>query len=142
MYAFSNVVFYFKIEVLDEKRNKIEVLIWEDLVWDIRLKYDWYFKYRAALLQVKHPKYKVEVFHGRQDAKGKTLSNILKDKIRSKKAKITEYNNKLNLAIKEWNSLFPIEDDADFQRAKSKIWRLENELIDLENYKNEVDKNQ
>jgi hypothetical protein len=61
----------------------------------------------------------------------KTLEAIRQDKIRAKKSKITQYKNKLEKAKITWSSLFPIEDDIDYQRAVEKIKRLEFELRSL-----------
>lgn len=123
-----DVVHWFNIKVLNQKREVVEFLSWSGLKWELRLKYDWYFKYRAALLQVKYPKFEVQTFWGNEPAKGKTLEDIRKNKIRAKKSKITEYKNKLKKAEASWSSLFPIEDDIDYQKAVKKIERLESEL--------------
>ena len=124
----SDVVHWFNIKVINHKREIIEFLSWSGLKWELRLKYDWYFKYRAALLQVKYPKFEVQTYWGNEPATGKTLEAIRQDKIRAKKSKITQYKNKLELAKATWSSLFPIEDDIDYQRAVEKIKRLEFEL--------------
>lgn len=128
-----DVVHWFSIKVLNHKREVIEFYLWDNLRFKLRIKYDWYFKYRAALLQVKHPRFKVETCWGNKPAIGKTLLQFKKDKIKSKKSKITEYKNKLNLAKQNWISLFPIEDDPFYQKAEMKINRLENELKILQN---------
>lgn len=128
----TDVVHYFIIKVYPKRGGElIEFLSWNGLVYQLRLKYDWYFKYRAALLQVKYPKYVVDCHWGSEPAQGKTLEQIVEAKIRAKKAKITGYKNKLNKAKTQWASLFPIEDDPDFQRAVEKIRRLEFELLGL-----------
>jgi len=123
----SDVVHWFNIKVIN-KREIVEFQSWSGLKWKLRLKYDWYFKYRAALLQVKYPKFEVQTYWGNEPATGKTLEEIRNAKIRAKKSKITEYKNKLEKAKKTWSSLFPIEDDIDYQRAVEKINRLEFEL--------------
>lgn len=137
-----DVVHYFHIKVFDLKREKVETLSWSGLVWDLRLKYDWYFKYRAALLQVKYPRFKVETSWGNVPAEGKTLERIRQNKIKSKKATITKYKNRLNSYKQEFEDyksgytlLFPIESELLYQKfvasidlAESKIKRLENEL--------------
>jgi len=123
----SDVVHWFNIKVIN-KREIVEFQSWSGLKWKLRLKYDWYFKYRAALLQVKYPKFEVQTYWGNEPATGKTLEEIRNAKIRAKKSKITEYKNKLEKAKTTWSSLFPIEDDIDYQRAVEKINRLEFEL--------------
>ena len=126
----SDVVHWFNIKVIN-KREIVEFQSWSGLKWKLRLKYDWYFKYRAALLQVKYPKFEVQTYWGNEPATGKTLEEIRNAKIRAKKSKITEYKNKLEKATTTWSSLFPIEDDIDYQRAVEKINRLEFELMSI-----------
>lgn len=125
----GDVVHWFNIKVINNKREIVEFLSWSGLKWDLRLKYDWYFKYRSALLQVKYPKFEVQTFWGNEPATGKTLEEIRTAKIRAKKSKITGYKNKLEKAKQNWSSLFPIEDDINYQRAIEKIKRLEFELL-------------
>lgn len=120
-----DVVHYFIIKVKNDKRETIQFLSWSGLRFDLRMKYDWYFKYRAALLQVKYPKFQIDVFWGNEPAHGKTLEQIRTSKIRAKKAKITEIKNKLQKAKDSWSSLFPIEDDYHYQKAVSKLKRVE-----------------
>jgi len=126
----SDVVHWFNIKVIN-KREIVEFQSWSGLKWKLRLKYDWYFKYRAALLQVKYPKFEVQTYWGNEPATGKTLEEIRNAKIRAKKSKITEYKNKLEKATTTWSSLFPIEDDIDYQRAVEKINRLVFELMSI-----------
>lgn len=127
----SDVVHWYNIKVINHSREIVEILSWSGLKWELRLKYDWYFKYRAALLQVKYPRYEVQSYWGNEPATGKTLEEIRQSKIRAKKAKITEYKNKLKKAKLNWSSLFPIEDDIYYQKAVEKINRLEFELRSL-----------
>lgn len=127
----ADVVHWFNIKVINNKREIVEFVSWSGLKWELRLKYDWYFKYRSALLQVKYPKFQVYTYWGNEPATGKTLEEIRQGKIRAKRSKITEYKNKLKKAELSWSSLFPIEDDIDYQRAVQKIKQLEFELLSL-----------
>ena len=121
--------FFFKITAITKYNGDVvEQFNWEQLTWELRKKYDWYFKYRAALLQVKYPKYEILVTWGNEPAKDKTLEAIIKNKLISKKRKLTEYKNKLRKAESEWDSIFPIEDDFMYKRCKSRINYLECEL--------------
>ena len=113
----------------------VEFLHWSGLKWKLRLKWDWYFNYRAALAQVQHPKYGVEYTWGHKPAKGKSLDEIRKVKIISKKAQISKYENLLLKAKQNWNQLFPIEDDEMYRRAVAKVDRLKCELETLNQYK-------
>jgi hypothetical protein len=120
---------YFIIKVYKNKpRELIEVIKWVNLRIDIRMKYDWYFKYRAALLQIKYPKYTVETIFGYQPATGKTAEQLKLNLIKAKKAKITAYKNKLKKAEETWDSLFPISEDFFYKKAVEKINRLQFEL--------------
>jgi hypothetical protein len=85
-----DVVHWFNIKVIDNKREIVEFISWSGMKWELRLKYDWYFKYRAALLQVKYPKFEVKIYWGNEPATGKNLEEIKRGKIRAKKSKLTE----------------------------------------------------
>ena len=130
----TEVVHFFNIKVYNSKPGDvIEFLSWSGLRFDLRMKHDWYFKYRAALLQVKHPRAIVECTWGSEPATGKTLEQILEQKRRAKRAKVTKYINLLQKARLNWSSLFPIEEDAQYQRAVAKIERIKAELAILNN---------
>ena len=127
----NDVVHYYCIKVKNKKIGNgdiVEFLKWENLRFEMATKWKWYFEYRAALLQVKYPKFRVETSWGHESATGKHLEISLANKKRSKKAKITEYQNKLEKYKKQWNSIFPIEDDIAYQNAVKKIERLKAEL--------------
>ena len=53
----NEVVHWYIVKVLNDKREVVECLKWSGLKWELRIKYDWYFKYRAALLQIKYPRF-------------------------------------------------------------------------------------
>lgn len=127
----SNKAFWVSIRVT-ENRNQLAFMKWSNMRMDTRVKYDWYFKYRAALLQVKYPRARVEITWGSEEATGRTKEQLLKAKIKGKKATLTKYNNILNEYVKKRNSLFPIDDDPSYQNAIAKIKRLKCELESLE----------
>lgn len=132
-YNVQDVVHYFVIKVYDKiGGNLIEFLKWDNLKWELRCKYDWYFKYRAALAQVKYPKYEVAISWGNEPATGRTLQEIKVAKIRSKKAKVTEFQNKLAKYKGNWDSLFPIDQDVSYINALAKIELLKQEVQCLE----------
>ena len=141
-----NRVFFYNIKVMATKPGDvIQFLSWSGLRWELRIKYDWFFKYRAALLQVEYPKYIVETTWGSEPAQGKTLEELITTKVRSKRATITKSRNKLAAFVQEfetyksgYSKLFPIEGEADYKRyiasielAEAKIKRLEAELKEL-----------
>lgn len=65
-------------------------LQWHNLPQAVRVKWDWYFQYRAALLQVKYPKCLVLVQWGHEVAKDVTLCHILQKQISAKQGQITK----------------------------------------------------
>lgn len=137
----NEVVHWYIVKVLNDKREVVECLKWSGLKWELRLKYDWFFRYRAALLQIKYPKFEVVSNWGNEPAQGKTLNEILDVKIRVKKAKITEYKNKLQRFKDSYNELFPMRQNKDYQKALAKILSLEIELEDLLNEKEQINTN-
>lgn len=109
-----------------------EFLRWDGMTPSQASKWRWYFRYRQALLQVKYPRYTVELAWGQQDPCIRTEKHRLTNAIRGKKAKITESKNKLQRAIREWDEIFPIEQDPLYPKVLDKIARLEKELVELE----------
>ena len=116
----------------------IERLFWEGLPFHTRCKFDWYFKYRAALLQVKYPKYYVDYAWGnqkKQDYARIRLSNLIKAKRRSitlQKSKIEHYTNAIQQAKNQWSMLFDIESDPSYIIAVSQLKNLEQKLSELQ----------
>lgn len=129
------VVHYYSIRVYTRFGNGklIEHLMWDRLPWETRIKFEWYFKYRAALLQVKYPKYYIDCSWGNEPAVGKSLEDIKKNKIVSKKRTITKFKNKLKKAEDNWTDIFPISEYPLYIKSVAKIKRLESELIELLN---------
>lgn len=125
-----DVVHYYKIEVFERKpRRRIEVKVFDDMLWDVRLKWDWYFKYRAALYQVQNPKAVIEVSWGNYPASSKkSIEQITKNKLIAKKRKLSTYINKLDAYKSSWNSLFEIDQDPIYNLALKKIEKIKNEL--------------
>lgn len=125
-----DVVHYFKIEVFYlNPRRRIEVKVWDDMLWNVRIKWDWYFKYRAALYQVQNPKAVIEVTWGNYPASNKrSIEQICKNKLIAKKRKLSTYINKLETYKSSWNSLFEIDQDPIYNQACKKIEKIKNEL--------------
>lgn len=98
------------------------------------MKWLWFFKYRAALYQVKNPKHWVEFRTGSYDYVMPLDEKIkkLKDAIQGKKANITKIENRIKENTANWNELFPIEDDKFYKEAVEKVNRLKIELAILE----------
>lgn len=135
-------IHYFHIKVIDAPRFSVvlEQIRWDDLRYELLQKYFWYFEYRAALLKVKYPKSKVETKWGYYDASGRFEIQLAKNRVRARKAKITEKLNKLEKAKAAWDSIFPIEDDPLYQKAiiaieasKERLSEAEKELKKIQN---------
>lgn len=107
-----------------------------NMTFEFYFRWRWFFKYRAALYQVQNPKHFVVLDNGRyeyvEQAEEKRVR--LANKIKSKKAKVTELQNKLKLAQDHWllNNLFSIEDDPIYKRAVAKIESKKAELVAIQ----------
>lgn len=108
---------------------------WSGFKFETYNKWKWYFRYRCALLQVQYPKRFVELvpFNFEYQLPADQIRKRLTDRQRSAKAKITEFTNKIELAKKHWNKLFPIEDDDLYQRAMAKVEVKRREVVELQN---------
>jgi hypothetical protein len=145
--AFDDL-YYFKIEVYYKQRSILDkTLFWNGLNVNLFSKYRWYFEYRAALEKVNHPKGFVEIFWGTYTPETPDdILKSLKNKIKAKKAKITEYTNKIAAFIirledykKDYNEIFPIEHDEAYKNgllslknAELKVERLKVELTEMQ----------
>lgn len=103
---------------------------WDDLPPELSVRWKWYFVYRAALMQVKYPKYRVEHRWGTEPAIPKEISwkTGMKNRIKGIKGNLTEKKNKLKRAREEWDELFPIEQDPNYPKVINKIKKLERDL--------------
>lgn len=138
MEATTDVVHWVTIKGYKERGDGVtEFLRWNNLRWKLRQKYNWYFKYRAALMQVQHPKWYIDIHWGNEPATGKTLIQIIEAKIVAKKRNITKIENNLQLAKQHWTEMFPIEEEVDWKRAQSKLYKNKLELQTLINQLNE-----
>jgi vacuolar-type H+-ATPase subunit I/STV1 len=104
-----------------------------EMTVDFYFRWEWYFKYRAALLRVKNPKNYTELIQGTYEYTPKTqeLQKRVQDKIRGKKAKITQVKNQLKKVEKEWRELWPIHEDERYKNTINKIAEMEAELQEL-----------
>ena len=119
----------------------LENLYWGNMRFEIRTKYNWYFQYRAALMQVKYPKGYIDFKWGYQEPTGKTLEQILRNRLIRKKGKITEFTNKLKRAEDKYNELFPIEQHPIYIKCLEKLNRLRVEKTILEKELGYTEKN-
>ncbi|ARK13024.1 hypothetical protein A6C57_23295 [Fibrella sp. ES10-3-2-2] len=107
---------------------------WKDFNFHQFNKWKWFFRYRAALAQVKHPTRFVEIatFSYTYVPSAEELRKRLKDRLTAKKAKLTTYLNKLAAYEKAWTSMFPITDDIPYQLALAKIEKVRRELDEMQ----------
>lgn len=145
--AVPDRVFWVTVTALNkDTRDIVAFLKWDELPWEVRKKWDWYFKYRTALLQVKHPRYEVTMAWGSGLPKDPNQRSIIhKKKLSAKQRNITKNENMLirnrdhmELCRNNWTELFPIEEDPKWQEAvcilnnlEAKIIRLKNEYVEL-----------
>ena len=110
-----------------------ESLFWNGLSMEQMNKWRWYFIYRAALLQVKYPRLRVEHQWGSSPAEGKSLINALISRRSFYAGRITMWSRKIREAEQEWNELFPIQEHALYQKAIAKLQATREELKRIEN---------
>jgi len=114
----------------------IEGLFWENLTFEVRNKWNWYFEYRAALLKIKHPKSYIETYWGSKEITNDSPEDMIRYK-RSKrmtvlKQQISKYKNavlKYELAQKQL--LIPDYGSERYINTIAKITDLEKELANL-----------
>jgi hypothetical protein len=111
----------------------VEVLKWSQLPWHTRLRFDWYFKYRAALLQVKYPQYHVEHHWGNEQPTSVQLAQAQKYALSNARAQVTKIQNAIDKYVANWNSMFPYEDEPDYKKALGKLTEALIKLDSLEN---------
>ncbi len=138
-------VFYFAIKAHSKYRAlpPDEFYLWEDANPERFFRWMWYFKYRAALLTVKYPRGTIIVDQGSRQPKCEEEVNFiaitkLRNRVRAKKGKITEYRNKIKQFEEGWKErypiagLVPIDNDEGYNNAREKVFRLQGELLSME----------
>jgi hypothetical protein len=124
----AKVVYYYVIKVFNKHRDLIEYLDWSNMPMHTRNQFNWYFKYKAALLQVKYPRYEVVCLWGSEEPKGILAKIMARNRVIAKKRKLTEYTNKLQNAIDTWNELIPIQEHPYWCKVQNKINLLKRDL--------------
>jgi hypothetical protein len=132
MFTITPKLFSVKILTGTQRALAESVYYRKDLPMSIRVKYDWYFKYREALVRIEKPKNYTELIIVAYDAPQKTIQQIeekrKKDKIIAAKARITKIKNRIDLFRSEYNSLFPIKEDPIYQKLEYALWKSECDL--------------
>lgn len=109
----------------------IEVYRWDSYKFNQFVKWKWYFEYRVALLRVMYPRNHIDARQFDEPLNAKTAMEILKSKISSQKGQVTKIKNAINKYEQHWDELFPIEEDLNYKKAKSKLIEAENKLDEL-----------
>ena len=138
-YKYKPVVFYRIIKVRKSLgKPVIESMKWENMSFIMVCKWEWYFRYRSALLQIKYPKYDVQLIKGSVEPVGKTkleLEEQLKKKRKiTCKRMVTKFTNIINEYEKEQKQLlFPNYSNKNYLKIKRKKAEYLRELQQLSN---------
>ena len=133
-FVYKPKAFYRRIEVRNRLGGEIiETMEWKNMRMDTVLKWEWYFKYRAALLQVKYPKYRVDFIKYSKEPVDLTKEQIQLKQKKSRtttcKRMITKINNKILQYEAEQNkTLLPDWENEHYLKAKRKLSNYKKEL--------------
>jgi len=116
----------------------IEYLKWDKMRFDVVCKWDWYFKYRAALLQIKYPKFRVDLIKGSVEASGLTAMQLEQKSLKKRISTCKRMLTKLSNFIKEYEEeqsklLLPNYEHPNYLKAKTKSKTYALELIESTN---------
>ena len=106
-------------------------------VW-VRNKWNWYFEYRAALLQVRYPKSSIEKTWGSKEITNASPIELRRYKIQTRitsvKRLVTRFQNAIDRYICEQKAtLIPDFENKRYLRTIEKLEESKNELTDLTN---------
>lgn len=133
-------LYYYNIVVRESRHGKVLAhLFWKGFKLEQHVKWKWYFKYREALLRIKHPRAFFDIsWGGYEPTEKKSQQRLLKDQITSKKRNLTKWKNKMKnykaevlKANKTRLIKIKFSDDVNYEKAIAKIDKLENELNEL-----------
>ena len=128
--------FFVKIKYnKDSKYSTLSEVVYykNDMTFEFFIRWQWYFKYREALLRVQNPHAFIELTHGGyeyilpEDIYIKKVHNLLI----AAKRKRTEFKNQIDNARKYWNELFPIEEHPKWIKVQEKLRYYEERVISL-----------
>lgn len=112
------------------------IMVWENLPFHTYMRFRWYFRYRAAMIQVQHPKQLVEILETRQQLSIQQAEELhLKNKIIRAKADITKINNAIEKHRPRHQPTFfepTFEDTIAYKKALEKLDQLRLKLQNLE----------
>lgn len=117
-----------------------ECRLWRGMTLSHLMRWKWFFIYRAALLQIKYPRFEVELssYSYQLDGRNKeeVLADMRKKRITTCKRMITKISNQLTRYEAEENKkLLPNFENPAYLKAKKKLSNYFRELKELENAK-------
>jgi hypothetical protein len=106
---------------------------WDGLPYQVRLRWDWFFRYKAARFQVEHPRWCIELSHGRIDhimTDEEAAAKALADKLQAAKARVTRIERQRDAYQEQYagRHLFPIWEDAIYQKLSKKLIEAKQKL--------------
>lgn len=120
--------FNHKIVLFDGHHTRLKTIFWRGYTFAQYTRWAWYFQYRYALLRVEYPKNRIDNICYQTELSDFQTKNLIKNKISSKKRKITILKNNLDDMVKKWSSLFSMDDDYKIIQFRMAIKQAEQEL--------------
>lgn len=109
------------------------VFTWDNYTFSQYMRWKWYFRYRAAMLQVQHPKQAVEIIEFHWNLSDKEIEKIAyKNKLVAARATLTKLEDKVAAFVANWNLLFPYENEPSYQAALLRIEAQKVKVQELE----------
>lgn len=90
-----------------------------DLPSPVLIKWMWFFKYRAALIQVANPRADIKLEHGSSlvEIRQQEMIDHINSQIKRLNAKICKNKELIQRTIEEWDELLPIEESPAYEKA-------------------------
>jgi hypothetical protein len=131
--------YWYSISVRPKAGAKwIEYCCWKNYSIELFQRWKWYFKYRAALLQIKYPRYIVNQNWGAEKSTGLTKSQLEeklnKNELTTAKRMVTKITNAIEkFEVEERKKLIPNWENPKYLRTKEKLIEYKNKLEKLTN---------
>lgn len=111
-----------------------------DMTFHFFHRWKWYFKYRAALLQVQNPRGFVSYEYGtyQYELPVDAFTTKLRNQLIAAKRELSIYERKIKFARDNWNEIFPIEDNPHWVKIQSKHKYYTDRILQLEKTLSEI----
>lgn len=122
----KKTVFYVKII-----RGYDLLYLRRDLPANVYFKWEWFFRYRAALYQIETPKIPIG-FKCAPYTIGRTREEVLKikhNRMIADKRMITKLDNELKNVIENWSELWPIDQHPKWGKTIEKIEKYRSDYV-------------